>query len=164
SINTWIIEPQVEYEKVMAKAKLSILVGTTFQQNISQSQAFFASGFTNDALIENILSAPNLYGSVYNYAQYRYNALFGRISYDRLEKYLINITGRRDGSSRFGPGKQFGNFGAIGLGWIFSNESFIQKGLPFFSYGKIRGSYGTTGSDQGGDYGFLNTYTFNSFP
>jgi hypothetical protein len=73
-------------------------------------------------------------------------------------RYLFNGTVRRDGSSRFGPGKQFGNFGSLGLGWIFSSEPVIKKILPFLSYGKIRGSYGVTGNDQIPDYQYLSTY------
>src|SRR5690606_32425633 len=66
--------------------------------------------------------------------------------------------GRRDGSSRFGSGKQFENFGAVGLAWIFSEEGGIKKAIPFLNFGKLRGSYGTTGNDQIPDYGFYNSY------
>src|SRR5690606_35542584 len=69
-----------------------------------------------------------------------------------------NLTGRRDGSSRFGPGKKFGNFIAVGSAWIFSEESFLKKYSSFLSFGKLRGSYGLTGNDQIGDYGFLDAY------
>src|SRR5690606_14853279 len=77
-------------------------------------------------------------------------------------RYVLNLTGRRDGSSRFGPGRQFGNFGAVGLAWIFSEEEFAKKGLPFLSFGKLRGSYGTTGSDAIGDYEYWSTYSLGS--
>lgn len=70
----------------------------------------------------------------------------------------MNLTGRRDGSSRFGPGNQFANFGAVGLAWLFSNEKFLKEN-SWLSFGKFRGSYGTTGSDQIGDYQFLNTFS-----
>jgi hypothetical protein len=71
---------------------------------------------------------------------------------------LINLTGRSDGSSRFGPGKQVGNFWSAGLGWIFSNEPFIKNGVPFISFGKLRSSYGVTGNDQIGDYKYLDNW------
>ena len=57
------------------------------------------------------------------------------INYSLNDKYLVNITGRRDGSRRFGPGKQFVNFGAAGLAWIFSKENIISK-INFLSFGK----------------------------
>ena len=70
----------------------------------------------------------------------------------------MNITGRRDGSSRFGPGKQFATFGAVGAAWLFSKENFLKENTVF-SFGKLRASYGSSGSDQIGDYQYLDTYT-----
>ncbi len=90
---------------------------------------------------------------------YHYNALFGRLNYNWKEKYLLNLTARRDGSSRFGPGRQFGNFGAVGAGWIFSKEKWLADRTGFLSFGKLRASYGTTGNDQIADYQYLPTYT-----
>src|SRR5690606_34738112 len=57
-----------------------------------------------------------------------------------------------------GPNNRFASFGAIGAAWIFSDEHFIENSLPFISFGKVRGSYGTTGNDQIGDYGYLDAY------
>ncbi len=87
-----------------------------------------------------------------------------RLNYTYEDKYILNITGRRDGSSRFGPGKQFGNFYAAGAAWIFSQENFIQSAVPALSFGKLRGSYGLTGNDQIGNYQYLNTYTPTTYP
>ena len=70
----------------------------------------------------------------------------------------VDITGRRDGSSRFGPENEFHNFWSIGGGWIFTEEQFL-KSNNFLSFGKLRGSYGTTGSDQIGDYTYLSLYS-----
>ena len=158
-IKTWIIEPQVSYTKRLGHGLLNVLAGETFQQNIQSSVSQRAIGFSSDALIPNIAAASTIKIAGNNYAQYRYNAIFGRINYNWEEKYLINLTARRDGSSRFGPGKQFGNFGAIGTGWIFAKEKFIKKILPLLSFGKLRGSYGITGNDQLTDYQYLSTYS-----
>jgi hypothetical protein len=81
------------------------------------------------------------------------------VNYDWNEKYLFNGTFRRDGSSRFGPKNRFGNFGAIGLGWVFGKEDFVQDKLPFLSFGKLRASYGTTGNDQISNYMYLPLYS-----
>ena len=91
-------------------------------------------------------------------SEYRYNAVFARFNLKALDRYILNLTGRRDGSSRFGPGKQFGNFGAVGLAWIFSEEK-IFGDHSLLSYGKVRSSYGTTGSDNIGDYRYLDTFS-----
>ena len=163
TVKTWIIEPQVEYQRNIAKGKLSILIGSTFQKSVQENQVLIASGFPSDDLIENIQSAAD-FNSSSNHSEYRYNAVFGRINYNWEGKYLFNLTGRRDGSSRFAPGNQFANFGALGVAWVFSNEDFVRNSLPFLSFGKFRGSYGTTGNDQIGDYGYLDTYSSTVLP
>jgi TonB-linked SusC/RagA family outer membrane protein len=163
-IETWIVEPQLDYFKEIGQGNLSILMGTTFQESIQEGETIQATGYTSDALLENILAATDVNVASSNYSQYRYAAIFGRANYIWKEKYIVNLTGRRDGSSRFGPGKQFGNFGAIGLAWIFSNQNFIKSGLPFLSFGKLRSSYGSTGSDAIGNYQYLNSYLSTTYP
>lgn len=158
NFNTWIIEPQLEYSKKISHSTLNILIGSTHQQNNQNSVAQIATGFSNDALIPSIAAATTVSISGTQASEYHYVAFFSRINYNWEEKYLINFTARRDGSSRFGPSNQFGNFGAIGAGWIFSKERFIEKGLRFLSFGKLRASYGSTGNDQIGDYQYLSTY------
>jgi TonB-linked SusC/RagA family outer membrane protein len=159
SIKTWIAEPQINYNKKIGEGQLNLLFGATFQGNLQDMRTETGRGFTSDALLENIQAASSISVNGFNHVQYRYDAIFGRINYDWRKKYLVNLTGRRDGSSRFGPGKQFANFGAIGAGWVFSNETFIQQNLKFLSYGKLRGSFGLTGNDQIGDYQYLDTYS-----
>ena len=158
--SSWIIEPQVEYWKDIAQGRLSVLVGITLQETISERQTIRARGFQDDSSLENIDAAGNIDNFEYIYTQYRYNAIFGRINYNWNEKYIFNLTGRRDGSSRFGPDKRFGNFGAVGIAWILSNEDFIKNILPFISFGKLRGSYGLTGNDQIIDYEYLDSYGY----
>jgi TonB-dependent starch-binding outer membrane protein SusC len=158
-VKTWIIEPQAEYSAKLGSGKLDALAGTTFQQTLSSGESLEGTGYSSDALLENIQAATSVIVNSANYSEYRYDAVFARLNYNWQDKYLVNLTGRRDGSSRFGPGKQFANFGAAGLGWIFSKENAISHNINFLSFGKLRGSYGITGSDQIPDYGFLNTYS-----
>lgn len=155
----WIVEPQLSYQRKISRGSLEALVGSTFQQDIHTSEEITASDFTSDALINNPLSAVNRSIGGNEFTLYHYSALYGRLAYNWADKYLVNLTARRDGSSRFGPGKQFGNFGAVGLGWIFSGERFVQDALPSLSFGKLRASYGLTGNDQIPDYQFLSSYT-----
>ncbi|MDH7459846.1 SusC/RagA family TonB-linked outer membrane protein [Chitinophagaceae bacterium 26-R-25] len=165
SEKTWNVEPQIEYnnDRVGNKGRLSVLAGSTFQESIDKAQTIDGSGYNTDLLLTSINAAPSI---IVNNSinQYRYNAVFARVNYNWAGKYLVNATGRRDGSSRFGPGKQFANFGAIGAAWIFSEEHFIQNSLPFLSFGKLRGSYGITGNDKIGNYQYLDTYTVTRYP
>lgn len=159
---TWISEPQLEYKTPISRGVLTALIGSTFQKNNTYGESFYATGFTSEAQIHNMKSAADISVNAVNEIQYNYNALFGRINYNWDGKYIVNFTGRRDGSSRFGPGKQFANFGAIGAAWIFSEEKFLD--LPFLSHGKLRASFGATGSDQIGDYGYVTLWNPTSYP
>ena len=155
---TWIVEPQLQYQKHIGPGKLNVLIGSTFQSTSIRSENISAQGFSSDALLSNPQAASVITVNFFDESLYKYNGTFARLNYDFRDKYIINLTARRDGSSRFGQGQRFGNFGAVGAAWIFSNESFIQSNLPFLNFGKIRASYGTTGSDQIPNYGYLELW------
>jgi len=159
TFSSWIVEPQINYQKRLGEGRLEALVGSTFQQRQLNSQTYNEYGFSSDALITNPSAAANVSLDGAANTLYRYDAVYGRLNYNWQEKYLLNLTARRDGSSRFGPDKQFGNFAAVGTGWIFSKERFIERNFPLLSFGKLRASYGTTGNDQIPDYQFLSTYS-----
>ena len=161
SRQSWNIEPQVEWQKNWGKANLNILVGTTFQQRLTKQASILGEGFQNNSQILDISAANRITGETHQESKYNYQAVFGRLNFKWAEKYIMNLTGRRDGSSRFGPGKQFGDFGAIGAAWIFSKETFLED-QRLLSYGKLRTSYGVTGSDNIGDYGFYNSYEISN--
>jgi hypothetical protein len=132
-------------------------MGATVQQNSNDGQSIYAFGFSNDIGLRNLIAATNVVPLDAFAADYKYNALFTRLNYNWKSKYILNFTGRRDGSSRFGDAIQFHNFGSAGLAWIFTEEAGLKQSR-WLSFGKLRASYGTTGSDQIGDYRFLNLY------
>ena len=156
-VKSWMVEPQLEYKLSIGLSKLTFLTGGSWQQNTTASQLINAFGFPNDALLKYTGAAASV--QVSNSAVvYRYAAAFGRLQYNYKQKYLLNLSGRRDGSSRFGPGRQYADFEAVGLGWIFSAEPFMARHWPFLSFGKLRGSYGSSGNDKIGDYQYLDTW------
>ena len=159
--DNYIVEPQIVYNKTIGRGKLNVLAGTTFQQNKSTGVYLNGVGYTNEALINSLVAASSITASYNNYSVYKYNAFFGRLNYNWADKYLIDATVRRDGSSRFGPGKRFGNFGAVGAAWIFTRENFANN-WSFLSFGKLRGSYGLTGNDQIPDYLYNTLYAVTS--
>lgn len=71
--------------------------------------------------------------------------MYARFNYGYHKRYFINITGRRDGSSRFGSDRRYANFGAVGAAWLFSEENKV-KDLSWLSFGKVRASYGVAGN------------------
>ncbi len=156
--DSWIFEGQADYSKEFGSGKLNMLLGTTFQNTESQLQGIRASGYSSDELMGSLSTASTFVVEAGNNTQYRYAALFARINYTIADKYILNVTGRRDGSSRFGNENTFANFGAIGAAWIISDEPFIKNKLPLLSFAKLRGSYGITGNDQIPDYGYLDIW------
>jgi len=158
NLNSWIIEPQLLYNKNIGGGKLDILVGSTIQQNKSNGNLIAGIGYNSDEVLEDISAASSIQAQSSFATEYKYAGLFSRINYNLLDKYIINITARRDGSSRFGVENQYHNFGSLGSAWIFSSESWFEHNIPFISFGKLRGSYGITGNDQIADYQFLHLY------
>lgn len=155
---TWIAEPQISWQSVSERmGKFSVLIGGTLQSQVTNIESFKYQDFPSNSLINDPNSARLSDVEGYSTSKYKYSAAFGRINYTFKNKYIINLTGRRDGSSRFGPGKQFANLGAIGAAWMFSDEAFFKQ-LTVINLGKLRGSFGLTGNDQIGDYQFLDTY------
>jgi len=152
---SWIMEPQLSYQKKIKHHKIMALLGITWQQQDNHSNRITAQDYTSDLLLGSVAAAPTVYASNTS-RRYRYNALFGRLSYNFKDKYLANLSGRRDASSRFGPGNRIGNFGAVGGAWLFSKEQWFS--VNAINYGKLRMSYGITGNDQVGDYRYLDNW------
>jgi len=147
------IEPQIDYRRNIGLGAFSALIGGTYKFNTSSGTSLSGSGYPNDALIGSIDPATSV--AAYDaYNIYKYAGVFGRLGYVYDREYIISLSGRRDGSSNFGPGRQFGTFGSVGLGWIFSEEKAFQRLFPFVSYAKIAGNYGSNGSDGVAPYNF----------
>lgn len=151
-------EPQLSYVRNIANGKLDAMVGGTVMKTINEMPTYIAArNFTSDAYINDITLAGSV-SVTQSYSAYQYASVFARANYNWENKYILNGSYRRDGSSRFGPNNRYGNFGAIGAAWLFNKEKFA-KNLHFLSYGKLRGSLGWVGSDNIGNYSFLSTYS-----
>ncbi len=161
---SWIIEPQLEYTRKIAKGRLNVIAGTSFQQSHNDGTRQTGRGYSSDQLLNNLQAASTVSIDNITDIRYKYNAGYGRINYTWDDRYLVNVTARRDGSSRFGPGRQFANFAAAGLGWIFTEEEWFKKLVPAMSFGKLRVSYGTSGNDQLADYTFLDRFNSTTTP
>lgn len=155
----YIGEPQLDYQTKIWKGKFKATLGAAWQMSQNNQPYFInANTFASESLMDSYTNASNFTTVRSMNSEYRYISGFGILNYNLMDKYVVNAVFRRDGSSRFGPGNKYGNFGSIGLAWNFSDESFI-KDLNILSFGKLRGSYGVTGNDQFENYGFMDTYT-----
>ena len=148
-----IIEPMIEYKSSVGIGQLNVMLGGTYQSATQSGNRMAGEGYTNDNLLRSVNNAQSIYITD-NGGAYKYISGYSRINYNIKDRYILTLTGRRDGSSRFGPGKRFGNFGSIGAAWVFGDEQFIKNKMPWLSFGKIRASYGTVGSDVIVDYGY----------
>lgn len=90
-------------------------------------------------------------------------SFFGRLGYTYSNKYIVQGTYRRDGSSRFGPENTFGDFFSGSAAWRFSEEKFMEWTKPILYEGKIRISTGKTGNDAIGNYASYTTMTFGQY-
>jgi TonB-linked SusC/RagA family outer membrane protein len=99
-------------------------------------------------------------GTNYNGAtEYRLLSYFGKVNYNYLNKYLVSMTLRYDGSSRFGANNRFATFPAFSLGWRISEEKFFQDALSSVIPDlKLRYGWGRTGNQDINDYASLGLY------
>lgn len=159
--NSWIIEPQIDGTIKTENFTFNYtLGGSLLEQNFDQS-IIVGSGYVDNALLNTISAANHINYLKDQITQYRYLGVYSRLNINYINKYFINLTGRRDGSSRFGPNKRYSNFGAVGLAWIFSKEKFLEN-LDWLNFGKLRASFGVSGNDQIADYQYLDTHSISN--
>ena len=92
------------------------------------------------------------------YSQKRLSSYFGRLSYDYDDKYFLQASFRRDGSSVFGANNRWGNFYSVGVAWRLTQEKFLSD-VNWIDELKLRASYGTSGNDQIGRYDSQGLYS-----
>jgi TonB-linked SusC/RagA family outer membrane protein len=151
-----IAEITMEYKRSFRCLSLEALGGVTVQEERKDYKDLVIGGYMSDREMDQGNGTGDMRYSQ-NSVYYRYGAAYGRADLNYSGKYLLTASFRRDGSSRFGPGRQYGNFPAAGAAWIFSEEPWMSR-FSWLSFGKLRGSYGITGNDQLGDFRFGETY------
>lgn len=161
----WLNENTLNYNKTFNRIhKLNVLAGYTFQTANFEDVRANAQNFSNDILIYNNLgTAQQTNTGASNKNDWSLRSYIGRINYNLSDKYLLTLTGRIDGSSRFGEGNKSAFFPSGSLAWRISNESFMRN-IKALSDLKIRASYGLTGNQEIGQYqslGGLQTQNYN---
>jgi len=159
----WQVENTLTYTKTFSeKHNLTVLLGQSAKKNTLRELAGQAYDLLEtDPSKANINSATaasttqRTQGGTGGYTAQTLASYFGRLSYNYDERYMIQVSARRDGSSRFGPSHKWAIFPAISLGWNITNEQFMESRPDWFSYMKIRGSWGKNGNENIGDF----TYT-----
>jgi TonB-linked SusC/RagA family outer membrane protein len=167
----YIVDNTLTYNTTLNKIhKLNLMAGFTYQNNTSRTFIDIATGFPNDILgyygIQNATNMPTIYASFSESAVVSY---LGRANYILKDKYLLTLTGRLDGSSKFGANNRYAAFPSAAIAWRASEEDFL-KNIGQISNLKFRASYGLSGNDRIANYAFIRTisssiyYFNNSFP
>ncbi|MDB5112138.1 MAG: SusC/RagA family TonB-linked outer membrane protein, partial [Mucilaginibacter sp.] len=151
SVDNWIAETTLNYKRDIGKHHFTALAGYSQQErsifNISTSGQQYA---TNNIATLNAAVLPTGASSIYS--AYGLSSAFGRLTYSYNEKYYLEGSVRRDGSSRFGADERYAIFPAVSAAWRVSNEPFWNKENAIVNDFKIRTSIGRTGNQTIGDY------------
>lgn len=148
----------VRYAYPIGKHKIDVLAGINFMQTRGGSSTAFQEQIANTTL---------RYGSGFNnreervasgWGERRFASGIARVNYGFDNKYYLEFSYRKDGSSVFGPDMRWGEFKGVSGSWIFSDETFFANALPFLSLGRFRASWGEVGNaETGGNFEYLGT-------
>jgi len=159
---TYLIENTISFNKKFSKHNIDAVAGNSYQrtdlQNHSASQQNLIKTSSGDFLhtVSAGTTDAQASGMLYQAALISY---LGRINYDYDGKYLLSLTGRIDGSSRFADGYRWGTFPSVSVGWRISQESFFD--VEWINDLKLRANWGNLGSQNVGYYDyqmFVNNY------
>ena len=98
----------------------------------------------------------------YPYGDWSLASFFGRASYNYNEKYMAQFTLRADGSSNFAPGHRWGYFPSASIGWVVTNESFMEGTKSWLDFLKLRASWGQNGNQSIDNFQYLMTFGFSA--
>ena len=151
----WQNENYFNYNKTFGKYhRLNAMLGLSWQQKYSERVQARHENFMDDFYQWHNLGVGTVVKpSSSNDYRWGLNSYFARVNYNYKEKYLLTVTGRYDGSSKFGKNNKYAFFPSAALAWRVSEESFL-KSNDVISNLKIRASVGVTGNQEIGDYAF----------
>lgn len=152
-----------DYAKSFAKHHFNVLVGAS--QELDKDHSFYArkeGNITSSLNSLNLASGEARVGD--NRQVWGLRSLFGRLSYNFDERYLLEFNGRYDGTSRFPKSDRFGFFPSISGGWVLSEETFFSSLKNTIDNFKIRASYGSLGNQQVSAYPYIATMSLSQAP
>lgn len=158
----WSLENYLTYNKQIGdKHNFTGLLGISWQETNIFSMGASVNNFATDYFLYNNLGAGATNPSVSSGAsRFAFNSYFGRINYSLMEKYLFTLTGRADGSSKFGENHKFAFFPSGAFAWRVSEEPFL-KNNALVSNLKVRTSFGMTGNSEIPPYSSLALLSSN---
>ncbi|MDR0976401.1 MAG: TonB-dependent receptor, partial [Prevotellaceae bacterium] len=165
SSRTWnyLVENTLSFNKTFGSHDIIGVLGQSYQDTQGRSMRSAKTDLIKSAgglYLQNVSGGITLSDATGSSYQARLISYFGRVNYDFADRYLLQATVRRDGTSRFGPGYKWGTFPSVSAGWQISNEPFYN--INWMNTLKLRANYGTLGSQNVGNYDYqslINSYT-----
>ena len=170
----WQVENTLTYDKTIGKHSFAIVLGQSAMKNksdylngsrwnlvnVNKPSIDYATGNYSQTIVKDAdgkiisVGSPQIQYSVSggNNVVHAVSSLFGRLSYNYDEKYMVQATVRRDGSSRFGAMHKYATFPSASIGWNIMNEKFMESTRDWLSNLKFRASWGKNGNDNIGDF------------
>ena len=168
-------ENTLAYTKQLGLHNFNVVVGNTIQKN-SYGESLNASGknnlFESDwkrAYVGN--TQPTILSDIYDPGDWKESqrlgdwsmaSFFGRASYNYDEKYMAQFTLRADGSSNFARGHRWGYFPSASIGWVVTNEKFMEGTKSWLDFLKFRASWGQNGNQSIENFQYLTTFGFEA--
>ena len=150
------------YTNEWNKHSFSGVVGQDIQFNVYENtSAEGRNGVADNIQVIQGFLQKNIRASS-DYQAYGLLSYYARMSYDYDSRYIFSFAGRWDGSSRFGKGSKWGFFPSASMAWLLSEEKFFKENLSVFNLLKLRGSLGTSGSNNIPNYLQYNLYNVNA--
>ncbi|TAH20555.1 MAG: TonB-dependent receptor [Cytophagales bacterium] len=144
------------FDKVIGKHTINAVGGMSFQQSQTKTNFIEGRDFPSDAY-RMVASAARKTDGSSTETNFRFLSYFLRANYKFSDKYLLGVSARIDGSSRFGADSKYGFFPAVSAGWIISEESFLKEN-KYITFLKLRGSFGRTGNAEIGNFPQLGLF------
>jgi TonB-linked SusC/RagA family outer membrane protein len=158
SILYWQEETYLTYNARWNQHRLNLMAGLSWQERVYRHDKIVTHNFDDFFGTDNLGAGTRPETPTSGYERWAMNSYFLRAAYTAADKYMATVTGRIDGSSKFGANNKYAFFPSAGLGWLLSNEGFMED-IEDISQLKLHTSYGVTGNSEIAVYQSLATVT-----
>ena len=161
NVNRMVSSSTLNFNKSFGNHNVSAMVGWEAERERYKHTRIGKVDFSYMGATESVLAST--FDDGYSYSRESGLLSFlSSVNYDYNGKYFITGTFRRDASSKLSKETRWGNFWSVSGSWKFSNENFAKE-LPWLNDGKIRGSYGTSGTLPSNYFGYMATYNYTKY-
>ena len=158
---SYLTEHTLNYKLSGSNWNLDLLGGFSYQEAKTSSMSLTKQGYADEE-IETLNAGTILSSGTSSLTLWNLMSFFGRANFSFRDKYIVAVTARRDGSSRFGKDNRWGWFPSVSAGWRLSQEQFFKE-VNWLSEIKLRGSYGVAGNNNIGNFASIGTLNTTSY-